>query len=68
MKNIQKSFVRSILVVLFIAVGAGRTLAYDHDRTGWFDAHHHHQPFVQHGGHRGYWDHNQSGALIFIRV
>ena len=68
MKNIQKNLIRSILVSLFIAVGAGRALAYDHDSTGWFDNQHQHHAFIQHNGHRGYWDHNQSGAQVFINI
>jgi hypothetical protein len=46
MKTIQKNLGRSILAVLFIAVSAGRTLAYDHDDKGWFDEHHQHHPFI----------------------
>jgi hypothetical protein len=68
MKTIQKNLVLSILAVLFIAVGAGRALAYDHDDKGWFDEHHQHHPFIQHNGHQGYWDHDKSGAQIFINI
>ena len=68
MKSIQNNLIRSALVVLFIAVGASRTLAYDHDDTGWFDNQHHHHAFIQHNGHRGYWNHDQSGAQIFINI
>jgi hypothetical protein len=68
MKNIKTYLLRSILVSLFIAVSAGRTLAYDHDSNGWFDNNHHHHAFIQHGGHRGYWDQNQSGGRIFISI
>lgn len=68
MKNIKKTLVQSLLVSLLIAVGAGRALAYDHDDNGWFDEHHQHHPFVQHSGHRGYWDHDKSGANIFINI
>jgi hypothetical protein len=68
MKTIQRNLVRSILVALFIAVGAGRTMAYDHDDTGWFDEHHNHHAFIQHNGHQGYWDHDKSGAQIFINI
>jgi hypothetical protein len=68
MKTIQQNLVRSILVALFIAVGAGRTMAYDHDDTGWFDEHHNHHAFIQHNGHQGYWDHDKSGATIFINI
>jgi hypothetical protein len=59
---------RSALVALFIVVGAGRTMAYDHDDNGWFDEHHNHHAFVQHNGHRGYWDHDKSGVLVFINI
>jgi len=68
MKTIKKNLVPSILVVLFIAIGAARTLAYDHDNKGWFDSHHHHHPFVQHNGHRGYWDQDKGGSRIFINI
>jgi hypothetical protein len=68
MKTIQKNLVCSILVVLFIAVSAGRTLAYDHDDKGWFDEHHNHHAFIQHNGHQGYWDHDKNGAQIFINI
>jgi hypothetical protein len=68
MKTIQKYLVRSILVALFIAVGASRTLAYDHDDKGWFDNQHQHHPFVHHNGHQGYWDHDKNGLSIFVNV
>ena len=68
MKSIQKNLVLSTLVVLFIGVSAGRTLAYDHDDKGWFDEHHHHHAFIQHEGHRGYWDHDKSGVKIFVNI
>jgi hypothetical protein len=68
MKNIQRHLLQSTLVVLFIAAGAARTLAYDHDDKGWFDSQHHHHGFVHHGGHRGYWDHDNNGARIFINI
>jgi hypothetical protein len=68
MKTIQQNLVRSLLVALFVAVGAGRTMAYDHDDSGWFDEHHNHHSFIQHNGHRGYWDHDRSGAQIFINI
>jgi hypothetical protein len=56
------------MVVFVIALSAGRTMAYDHDDTGWFDEHHQHHAFSHHNGHRGYWDHNQSGAKVFITI
>jgi hypothetical protein len=59
---------RSVLAVVFIALAASRTLAYDHDDKGWFDANHHHHAFIHHNGHRGYWDHDKTGAKIFITV
>jgi hypothetical protein len=68
MKTIKKNLVPSILAVLFIAVGASRALAYDHDDSGWFDEHHNHHAYIQHDGHRGYWDHDKSGAQIFINI
>jgi hypothetical protein len=58
----------SILAVLFIAISAARVLAYDHDDKGWIDNQHQHHPFVQHSGHRGYWDHDKSGARVFINI
>jgi hypothetical protein len=67
MKTIQKNLLPSALAILFIAVGAGRTLAYDHDEKGWLDEHHHHV-FIQHSGHRGYWDHDKGGVRIFINI
>ena len=68
MKTIQQNLVRSILVALFVAVGAGRAMAYDHDDKGWFDNQHNHHAFIQHNGHQGYWDHDKSGAQIFINI
>jgi hypothetical protein len=68
MTNIRHILVRCIVVALFIVVGAGRTVAYDHDGTGWFDEHHNHHDFIQHNGHRGYWDHDKSGVQIFINI
>jgi len=68
MTTIQKNLVLSILAVLFIAISAGRTLAYDHDATGWFDNQHQHHAFIQHNGHQGYWDHDKSGAQIFVNI
>jgi len=68
MKTTYKNLLPSILAILFIAVGAGRVLAYDHDDKGWFDSQHHHHAFVHHNGHRGYWDHDNSGARIFINI
>lgn len=64
MKTIKRNLILSILAVTFIAAGTGRTLAYDHDKTGWFDEHHQHQPFIQHSGHQGYWDHDKSGPAF----
>jgi hypothetical protein len=68
MKISQKNLLPAILAILFITGTAARTLAYDHDDKGWYDNSHHHHPFVQHGGHRGYWDHDKGGAKIFITV
>lgn len=68
MKTIQEKLIRSTLVVLFIAVGSGCALAYQHDNKGWFDNQHRHHPFVQHSGHRGYWDHDSRGAKVFINI
>lgn len=69
MKTITKSIFIAILAVTFIVAGAGRSLAhYDHDDKGWFDEHHHHHDFIMHNGHRGYWDHDDKGAKIFINL
>jgi hypothetical protein len=68
MKNKTANLLPSMMAALFIAIGAGRVLAYDHDDKGWFDSQHHHHSFVHHNGHRGYWDHDNSGARIFINI
>jgi hypothetical protein len=68
MKFIQSLLVRSTLAALIVAVSAGAASAYDHDNTGYFDEHHQHHKFIHHNGHRGYWDHDKSGAKIFINV
>jgi hypothetical protein len=68
MKTIPKNLTPLILAVLFVTVSAGRTLAYDHDSNGWYDEHHHHHGFIHHHGHRGYWDHDNSGARVFINI
>jgi hypothetical protein len=68
MKTIQKTLIPSALAVLLITAGASRALAYDHDNTGWFDEHHQHHAFIQNNGHRGYWDHDKSGAKVFISI
>jgi hypothetical protein len=68
MKTIQQNLVPSILAILFIAVSAGSAMAYDHDKTGWYDNQHQHHAYIQHNGHQGYWDHNKSGVLIFISI
>ena len=68
MKYIQSLFTRSILAGVLVMVGVGTASAYDHDNSGWFDEHHAHHKFIHHNGHRGYWDHNKSGAKIFINV
>jgi len=68
MKNTRKSLLPSLLALLFLAGGVGRALAYDHDNRGWIDNHHRHHAFIHHGGHRGYWDHDHSGARVFINV
>jgi hypothetical protein len=68
MEIIQKNLALSIMAVFFIAAGASRALAYNHDDKGWFDEHHNHHPFIQHNGHQGYWDHNKRGSRIFINI
>ena len=68
MKFFKSAFLPFTLVTLFVAVSAGNSLAYEHDKTGYFDEHHTHHDFIHHGGHRGYYDHDKSGARVFIRV
>ena len=68
MTTLQKHFIPTLLAVLFVAVSAGRTLAYDHDDKGWWDEHHVHHPFIEYNGHHGYWDHDQNGVRVFINV
>lgn len=69
MKNISRNLVVAALAALFIVAGTGRSLAhYDHDHDGWYDEHHHHHPFVYYHNHCGYWDHDNNGVAIFIRI
>ena len=67
MKTIHKGSLLAVMALLFAGT-MGRTLAYDHDDSGWFDNNHVHHAFVHHNGHRGYWDHDNSGARIFINI
>ena len=65
----MKTMVFSVLLGVFLIAGTARSLAhYDHDDKGWFDEHHNHHAFIQHNGHRGYWDHDDKGAKIFINI
>jgi hypothetical protein len=66
----MKTFLHcSVLAFVVLAISASPAFAhYDHDKTGYFDEHHHHHDFVRHNGHRGYWDHNDSGARVFITI
>ena len=68
MKFIQVNLIRSILAAVVLSASASVAMAYDHDDKGWFDDQHHHHSFTHHNGHRGYWDHDKSGAKIFITV
>jgi hypothetical protein len=56
------------LIALLGAMSAGSSMAYDHDNKGWYDSNHHRHAFISHNHHRGYWDHDKSGAKIFINV
>ena len=69
MKTITKNLLSVVLVGILIVAGTGKSLAhYDHDDKGWYDEHHHHHSFIMHHGHRGYWDHDDHGAKIFISL
>jgi hypothetical protein len=69
MKTISKTLTLLLLLATFLVAGAGRTLAhYERDDKGWFDANHRHHDFIQHNGHRGYWDHDDHGTLVFINI
>lgn len=69
MKNTTKTLLFAALVAAFITAGTARSLAhYDHDDKGWFDEHHQHHDFIKHNGHRGYWDHDEKGSRIFIKI
>ncbi len=56
------------LIALFVAVSISRSMAYDHDKTGWIDDKHQHHPFITHDSHKGYWDKDKSGAKVFIKI
>jgi hypothetical protein len=68
MKTIQQKLVQPVLAVLFIAVSAGSAMAYDHDNNGSRYNQHQHHSYTHHNGRQGYWDHNKSGARIFINI
>ena len=69
MKSITKTILFSAFVAAFTLAGAGKSLAhYDHDDKGWYDEHHVRHDFVNHNGHRGYWDKDDHGAKIFINI
>lgn len=68
MTRLHKNLLPALLALLFITASAAPILAYDHDDKGWYDSHHHRHAFSHHNGHRGYWDHDNSGARIFISV
>lgn len=62
-----------LAATILLAAGAAAQLRaddhkpYDRDQTGYFDADHHHHPFVLHNGHHGYWD-ERSGTRIWISI
>jgi len=69
MKSIHSTIVRTLLAAVFITGSASLASAhYEHDSKGWFDEHHHHHDFVKYHGHRGYWDKDDHGAKVFIRI
>jgi hypothetical protein len=69
MKTISKTLTLGLLLATFLVAGAGRSLAhYEHDDKGWYDEHHKHHDFIEHNGHRGYWDRDDHGAKIFITI
>ena len=69
MKKTTNIILLVALVAAFILTSTGRSLAhYDHDKTGWFDEHHQHHAYIQHNGHRGYWDTNDKGVKIFVNI
>jgi len=63
----KKSLLVLGLMTLLTTVGATRSMAYDHDNRGWYDEHHHRHAFINHGGHRGYWD-QRNGVRVFINI
>jgi outer membrane lipoprotein SlyB len=68
MKTNRHHLVRSILVALFVAGCAGGNMAYAHDDYSSYDSQHHRHVFVHHNGHRGYWERNDRGALVFVTL
>ncbi len=69
MTSIHSNIVRLLLAVALIAASAGFASAhYDHDKKGWYDEHHQRHDFTKYHGHRGYWDKDDKGAKIFIRI
>jgi hypothetical protein len=63
----KKVLFLSVLASLLLSFGASRAMAYDHDSKGWYDSHHHRQPFITHNHHRGFWD-QRNGARVFINI
>ncbi len=65
----MKTFLFATLLAVFVMAGTGRSLAhYQHDDHGWYDEHNHRHDFITYNNHRGYWDHNDKGVKVFIRI
>jgi hypothetical protein len=63
MKNIQKNMMQLSLMVVLIVIGAGRTLASDHDDKGLSDKHPQNHPHVRSSDYAGCWDHDRFGGV-----
>ena len=55
------------LTALLTAFAGSRAQAYDHDKHGWYDEHHHRHDYIVYHHHRGFWD-QRNGAWIFINI
>jgi hypothetical protein len=42
--------------------------AWSHDKSGYWDDHGHHQKFVSHNHHHGYWRTKDDGTRFFINI
>ena len=69
MKSLHSNVFRTLIAAVLVAGSASFACAhYEHDDRGWYDSNHHRHAYTNYHGHRGYWDHNDSGARIFIRI